>query len=40
MAYKRSSPEEILKRNARAYLGNKKDKDDADKLLKKWLKKK
>ena len=39
MVYKRSTPEEILKRNAQAYLGTKEMQDKAKKALDKWLSK-
>jgi len=40
MEYKRSSPEEIDKRNAKAYLGTEVNQKEDMVLLKNWLKKK
>jgi len=37
MKYKKSSSEEIAKRNAKAYLGTAKMQEEAMKKLKKWL---
>jgi len=37
--YKRSTPEEILKRNADAYKGTKKMQEENKKKLNAWLKK-
>jgi len=37
--YKRSTPEEIFRRNADAYKGTKEMQDEAKKILRKWSKK-
>lgn len=39
MVYKRSSKEDIIKRNMEAYLGDKKIREADEKKLKEWLKK-